>query len=73
MGGNRVSNQRNRLAAARIEGDTVVVSNPEVTNPIAIRYGWNKIPEVNLYNHEGLPASPFRSDAPIIKPYNASE
>ena len=60
-------------AAARIEGDTVVVSSPEVDRPIAVRYGWKKIPEVNLYNREGLPASPFRTDAPIIKPYKASE
>lgn len=60
-------------AAARIEGDTVVVSSPEVAHPIAVRYGWKKIPEVNLYNREGLPASPFRTDAPIIKPYNVSE
>jgi sialate O-acetylesterase len=47
---------------ARIEGDTVVVTNPEISNPIAVRYGWADFPVVNLYNKEGLPASPFRTD-----------
>lgn len=49
-------------AKARIEGDTVVVSSREVEHPLAVRYGWASNPEVNLYNKEGLPASPFRTD-----------
>jgi sialate O-acetylesterase len=49
-------------ATAEIVGDTVVVSAPEVTAPVAVRYGWATVPDVNLYNKEGLPASPFRSD-----------
>ncbi len=49
-------------AAARIAGDSVVVSNPEVKNPVAVRYAWANNPACNLYNGAGLPASPFRTD-----------
>lgn len=49
-------------AQARIDKNTVVVSSPEVTDPIAVRYGWEASPEASLYNAEGLPASPFRTD-----------
>ena len=47
---------------AKIEGHKVIVSSGEVTNPKAVRYGWANTPDVNLYNKEGIPASPFRSD-----------
>ncbi|MCX7007796.1 MAG: sialate O-acetylesterase [Kiritimatiellaeota bacterium] len=51
-------------ATAVIVGDTVVVSSPEVAKPVAVRYAWANNPEgCNLYNREGLPASPFRTDA----------
>jgi len=43
-------------------GETVVVSSPEVLKPAAVRYGWANVPEGNLFNHVGLPASPFRTD-----------
>jgi sialate O-acetylesterase len=49
-------------ANARIEGDTVVVSSPDVTNVSAIRYGWENVAHGNLFNRAGLPASPFRTD-----------
>ena len=49
-------------AKAEIKGDTVTVSADEVTKPAAVRYGWANIPDVNLYNEAGLPASPFRTD-----------
>jgi sialate O-acetylesterase len=49
-------------ADAVIDGDTVVVSSKEVRWPAAVRYGWADNPDCNLYNKEGLPASPFRSD-----------
>ncbi len=50
-------------ANARIEGDTVVVSSDKVAAPVAVRYAWQSNPEgCNLYNKEGLPASPFRTD-----------
>jgi len=49
-------------ARARIDGDTVVVSSPEVKAPVAVRYAWENLPTCNLYNGAGLPASPFRTD-----------
>ena len=49
-------------ADARIEGDQIVVSSKEVGKPVAVRYGWATVPDVNLYNKEDLPASPFRTD-----------
>ena len=49
-------------AKAEIAGDTVVVSSAEISAPVAVRYGWTEFPDVNLYNKEGLPASPFRTD-----------
>ena len=50
-------------AKAVIVNDKVVVSNPEVKNPIAVRYAWADNPDqANLYNKENLPASPFRTD-----------
>jgi sialate O-acetylesterase len=49
-------------AQAEIEGDTVLVHHPDVTQPIAVRYAWADNPDGNLGNHEGLPASPFRTD-----------
>jgi len=49
-------------AQARIAGETVVVSNLAVKNPVAVRYAWQDNPDCNLYNGAGLPASPFRTD-----------
>jgi sialate O-acetylesterase len=49
-------------ATARIEGDTIVVSTPGVTAPVAARYAWENLPTCNLFNGAGLPASPFRTD-----------
>ncbi len=49
-------------ANAKIEGNTVVVWSDQVPEPVAVRYGWADNPECNLYNKEGLPASPFRTD-----------
>lgn len=52
-----------RWAEARIEGNEVVCSHPEVAKPVAIRYAFRMNPNgANLYNREGLPASPFRTD-----------
>ena len=51
-------------AKAEIRGDTVAVSNTNVSTPAVVRFGWANVPEVNLYNKEGLPASPFRTDSP---------
>ena len=50
-------------AKAKIEGEKVIVWNDEIPNPVAVRYAWADNPEgANLYNEEGLPASPFRTD-----------
>ena len=49
-------------ADARIVGDTVVVSSPEVQAPVAVRYAWADNPICNLYNKADLPASPMRTD-----------
>jgi sialate O-acetylesterase len=49
-------------ATATIEGDSVVVWSEKVAKPAAVRYEWADNPECNLYNKEGLPASPFRTD-----------
>ena len=49
-------------ADARIVGDTVVVSSPAVSSPVAVRYAWANNPPCNLINKAGLPASPFRTD-----------
>ena len=49
-------------AKAEIKDSNIVVSAAGVTEPKAVRYGWANVPDVNLYNKEGLPASPFRTD-----------
>ncbi|OAV72518.1 hypothetical protein Barb7_03088 [Bacteroidales bacterium Barb7] len=50
-------------AKARIEGGNhVIVWSDEISDPVAVRYAWADNPEnANLYNREGLPASPFRT------------
>jgi sialate O-acetylesterase len=50
-------------AQAKIVGSTVVVNSPDVPQPAAVRYGWANVPEANLFNNAGLPATPFRTDA----------
>ncbi len=50
-------------AQAHIEGHKVIVSHPDMAHPVAVRFGWVDNPEQdNLFNREGLPASPFRTD-----------
>jgi len=54
-------------ADGAIEGNSVVVSSPEVPNPKAVRYAWATYPDgCNLYNKAGLPASPFRTEPPAL-------
>jgi sialate O-acetylesterase len=50
-------------ATATIEGDEVVVSSDKVSKPAAVRFAWRNVPEPNLFNKAGLPASPFRTDS----------
>lgn len=49
-------------ATAKVSGETVIVSSPEVKQPVAVRYAWENVPDCNLGNGAGLPASPFRTD-----------
>ncbi|MCA0932485.1 hypothetical protein LCM02_08480 [Lutimonas saemankumensis] len=50
-------------AKATVNGDKIIVWSDQVKNPVAVRFGWASNPdEFNLYNKEGLPASPFRTD-----------
>ena len=49
-------------ATATIDGDAIVVKSPRVAKPVAVRYGWSDDCDPNLFNKDGLPASPFRSD-----------
>lgn len=49
-------------AKAEIQGKQVIVLSTAVAKPIAVRYAWAKFPTCNLYNKEGLPAVPFRTD-----------
>jgi len=49
-------------ADAVIDGDTVVVSSPQVPKPVAVRYAWADNPPCTFYNAADLPASPFRTD-----------
>lgn len=56
-------------AEAKIEGETVVVSSGQVLHPTVVRYAWAMDPTCNLYNHAGLPASPFRTgEKPSLAP-----
>ena len=48
-------------AKAEIKGHNVEVYSQEVAMPVAVRYGWDNVPECNLSNLECLPASPFRT------------
>src|SRR5437588_9451683 len=49
-------------AHAEVRGNSVVVWSDEVEKPAGVRYGWVNFPEVNLFNKDGLPATPFRTD-----------
>lgn len=49
-------------ARARIEGTAVLVWSERVARPVAVRFGWRDVPNPNLYNRAGLPATPFRTD-----------
>ncbi len=51
-------------ATAAVNGNTISVSSKDVPKPLAVRYAWAMNPSQRnlLYNQEGLPASPFRTD-----------
>jgi len=45
-----------------VQGDGIVVSPPQVSEPVAARYAWRSFPAANVYNGASLPAVPFRTD-----------
>ncbi|KHJ39394.1 hypothetical protein PBAC_03800 [Pedobacter glucosidilyticus] len=49
-------------ADAKIVGKKIILTSAKVAQPVAVRYAWSSNPEANLYNKEGLPAVPFRTD-----------
>ena len=62
-GGSAVASNKWVWAEAVIDGEDVVVSSPDLANPVAVRYACSMNPEgCNLYNKEGLPASPFHTN-----------
>lgn len=50
-------------AGARIEGDALILRSPAVPEPVHVRHAWKGDPDAGLYNREGLPAAPFRTDS----------
>ena len=58
------SDQKFYYAKAEIRNNEVIVYSDSVADPVAVRYGWaDDMPEANLYNKDGFPASPFRTDS----------
>jgi sialate O-acetylesterase len=49
-------------AAVEFQGTKAVLTSPAVPAPVAVRFGWDYVPDTNLVNRDGLPASPFRTD-----------
>jgi sialate O-acetylesterase len=61
-----VAGSDRRWHPARVQirdGNTLVLESSSVTRPVAVRYGWNDHPVLNLVNSDGLPATPFRTDS----------
>jgi sialate O-acetylesterase len=57
------NDQKFYYAKAEVKDGKVIVYSDSVSAPVAVRYGWaNDMPEADLYNREGFPAVPFRSD-----------
>lgn len=56
------ADQRFYWARAELDGDSIILRSDRVNNPVAVRYAWANNPDVNLFNVEGLPAEPFRTD-----------
>lgn len=49
-------------AEGEVQAGSIVLHHPKVPKPVAVRYAWGNMPFLNLYNREGLPAPPFRTD-----------
>ena len=62
------ANKKFVWAKAEIRKNKIFVWNDKIKNPVAVRYAWADNPDgANLYNKEGLPASPFKTDTIYIK------
>jgi len=51
-------------ATAKVQGTSVLVSSPEITDPVQVRYAWQNFTDANLYNGVPLPASTFIAQVP---------
>lgn len=51
-----------KAAETSIEGSRLILRNPDISKPIAVRYAWHDTAESTLFSRQGLPASPFRTD-----------
>ncbi len=58
---------------AEIEGDTVVVTSPQVAVPKVVRFAWDESAQPNFFNKAGLPAVPFRTDNPDLADRNQAQ
>ena len=56
-------------ADAVIKGNKIIVSGKGLKKPVAVRFGFNETMRPNLYNKDGLPALPFRTDNPLTKQF----
>jgi sialate O-acetylesterase len=63
------TDRRFHWAEARIEGGEIVVGSEAVPSPVAVRYAFADNPEASLYNRDGFPLGPFRTDDwPLVRP-----
>jgi hypothetical protein len=61
-------------ADAAIDGDSVIVTCPDVPGPVTVRYSWAGVPRSTLTNSSGIPAAPFRTDTqPISKGHGEAQ
>jgi sialate O-acetylesterase len=51
-----------KKAIVTVEGSRLVISNPEIAAPVAVRYAWSNTDEGTLFNKDGFPSSSFRTD-----------
>lgn len=51
-------------AIATIDENTIIVSSTDIEEPVQARYAWSRVASGDLYNLDGLPAAPFRTDPP---------
>ena len=56
-------------AVAVIKNDQVIVSSPQIQQPVSVRFAWNERAHTNLYNLDELPAMSFRTDNPLVEQF----